>query len=370
VTPIRPLAREDLPQIAAIYGEFVEYAPASLPGLVAFFERLLFADPFADPEIPAWVYEDPDAGVIGLRCVHARRFLFEERPVRVASAGPMVVHPGHRRKGIATQLVARYFEGPQEISAGDRAIDAVHSVWERLGTVTWTAASLGWGFTLTPVGRAAATLGRRTARRDLPPGARPLSRLDALAGRRRAPAPESGTIEVLANRDLVGLLRRLDGQFPLRPDYDEAYLEWLFGTMELVNLGKLVRRLVRDDDGEPLGAYVMYVNPHWRAYVMQVAATQENAGLVLDHLLHDAAGHGAVEVQGRFEPHLIPHLRRRRCRLIHPDWAHVKTDDPVLRSAVLAGDALLSRLDGEWWMRPADVRTAEAIRLAESAAPG
>lgn len=101
---------------------------------------------------------------------------------------------------------------------------------------------------------------------------------------------------------------------------------------------------------------------------MQVAAAGDDVGPVLDHLMHDAACHGAVEVQGRFELHLVPQLRKRRCRLIHPDWAHVRTDDPTLRSAVLAGNSLLTRLDGEWWMRPASVRSDEALRLASPSA--
>ena len=137
------------------------------------------------------------------------------------------------------------------------------------------------------------------------------------------------------------------------PAYDDAYLSWLFAAMEVVNVGeRLVRRLVRADDGRPAGAYVMYLTPHSQAQVMQVAASGEDVGLVLDHLLQDAAAQGAVEVQGRFEAHLLPYLRSRWCRLVPAEWSTVQAREPALVGAVLSGRALLTRMDGEWWMRP------------------
>jgi hypothetical protein len=113
-----------------------------------------------------------------------------------------------------------------------------------------------------------------------------------------------------------------------------------------------VRRLVRGDDGRPAGSYVMYVAAHGIAEVIQLAAAEPDVELVLDHLIHDAVAGGAVEVRGRFEHHLLPALRRRRCRLVAIDWALLHARDPALLAAVHGGHALLTRLDGEWWLRP------------------
>jgi predicted N-acetyltransferase YhbS len=354
VTVIRPLEREDLPAVAALYAEFVGWDVAeTTPGLVDFFARTLLDHQYADPEIPAIVYEDRRDGVVGLMGSHPRPFVYGDRSVRVACSGPLLVAPAHRPRGVGALLLRKYLAGPQDMTANDRVIDQVHAMWERLGGVTDSAASIGWACVLAPVGFATGAVVRRVGGPDRPPGRALLSKLDAPARRRLCPEPGSGTVEPLANDALIDLLSGLERQFPLRPAYDEAFLAWLFGEMELVNVGdRLVRRLVRDDDGRPLGAYVMYVSERRTAELVQLAAAGDDVGLVLDHLMHDAAAQGAVEVRGRFEPHLVPHLRGRRVRLTYADWTIVQARDPELVGAVLAGRALLSRLDGEWWMRP------------------
>lgn len=350
MSAVRPLEPEDLPKVAEIYADFVEWDDEHVPATAEFFRRLVYEDPFADPEVPPLVYDDPEDGVVALRCVHHRPFVLGDRELRIACAGPMVVDSDHRGRGIATALLERYFDGPQDISSGDRAVDAVHSVWERRGT-THHAWSVGWSRVLAPAGLLAGAAARRRGMERTPAGGL-ISALETPLARRLEPEPPTGTTEPLTNQALIDLMPDLEEQFPLRPVYSDDYLTWLFEMMELVNLGRLVRRLVRDDDGRPAGSYVMYVNPQWRAHVIQVAAAGDDVGLVLDHLMHDAAKQGAVEVQGRAEAHLLPYLRERRMRIVWADWAHVKSDDPELVNTVLSGRAFLTRMEGEWWIRP------------------
>ena len=354
MTEIRALEPRDLPRVAALYAEFVGWDPAvDGPRLERFFERLMFDDPFLDPEIPALAFEDPEDGVVGFRAVHPRRFAYGDETIRVASAGTMVVDARHRRRGIARKLVERYFDGPQEMAASDRSGDVVHGVWERLGSALYTGGSIGWARVVAPGGKLARSLTRRLCDREVPPAGALLARLDAPARRRREPEPDSGSVEPLANEALIELLPTLARDFPLRPAYTEEYLAWLFSTMELANVGEqLVRSLVRADDGRPLGAYVMYLTPQATANVVQIVAARDDMGVVLDHLLHDAARRGAVEVEGRLEPYLIAHLRSRSARIEWIERANVQSQDAALVNTVLTGRSLLTRLDGEYWMRP------------------
>jgi GNAT superfamily N-acetyltransferase len=354
MTPIRPLERDDLPAVAALYADFMAWDhAATVPGLVDYFTRTLLEDPFADPDIPALVYEDAQDGVVGVIGSRVRRFADGDRAVRMACSGPLLAHPGHRRRGIGGLLLRRYLAGPQELTFNDRAIGSVHDMWTRLGGVVHTSASIGWARVLAPAGVVAGALARRIAGRDEPPGAALLARFDALAERRLLPQAPTGSIEPLSNEALLDLLTRLRRAFPLRPAYDEAYLTWLFGELEVASVGgRLVARLVRADDGRPIGSYLMYVAPRGLAQVVQVAAAGQDAGVVLDHLMRDAASEGAIEVRGRFDPHLLAALRTRRCRLIGADWTLLHSRDPSLLAAVLSGRALFTRLDGEWWMLP------------------
>lgn len=353
MTPIRPLERADLPAVAALYAEFVGWDPAkTVPGLSDFFARALLDHPFADPEIPALVYEDPDDGVIGVMGSHPRPFDFRDRTVKLAFTGPLIVAPAHRPRGIGALLLRRYVAGPQDMTANDRVLDQVHDMWDRLGGTTDSGRSIGWAYTLGPAGLAASAVARRASSRERAPAGGLFAGVDKLAARRRVPNP-AGSTDLLTDADLLELLDRLERPYPLRPAFNEDFLAFLRHEMGLVNVGQRVeRRLVRDADGKPIGAYVTYLTPGWLAEVVAILATSADAGHVLDHLLHDSATAGAVEVRGRFEPHTLQHLRTRRLRLTHTDWTIVQSKDQDLLATALSGRALFSRLDGEWWMRP------------------
>jgi hypothetical protein len=353
LSQVRPIDRDDLPTIASLYAELDGWRGGSTPGFISFFERTLLEQPHADPDIPSLVYEDPEDGVTAFIGSHVRRFAFGSRTLRLACFGPVIVRHAHRREGLATQLLRRFLEGPQDMTFNDRSIDQMHRIWTRLGATTDHVASTGWVRRLAPVGSAAFRVaGPRLVSGRVSAGPT-LSRLDAARVRRLNPRPSSGASEALTSDALVELIPRLQAQFRLRPAYDPIYLGWLFETMKLVDLGgRVVRRLVLADDGEPVGAYVMLVRSHGQAHVMQVAVEADQAGLVLDHLIHDAAEAGAVEVCGRAEAYLLPHLAARRCRLMPVEWAAVQAADPALVGAVHAGRALVTRMDGEWWMRP------------------
>jgi hypothetical protein len=268
----------------------------------------------------------------------------------VACDGPLIVHPDHRPRGVGALLLRAYLEGPQDLTADDRAIDQAYEMTRRLRGETHGVASIGWSHVIAPVPFAVTALGRRVGGERR--AAALVARAGALAQRRRGNPPE-GVVEPLRNEALIDLIERMRRPFPLRPSYDEAFLNWLFAEMASANVdGQLVRRLVRADDGRPLGSYVMYVAPQGIAEVIQLAAAEPDVPVVLDHLIHDASTGGAVEVRGRFEHHLLSALRRRRCRLVPIDWALLHSRDPELLAAVHGGRALLTRLDGEWWLRP------------------
>lgn len=350
MTPIRPLERGDLPAVAALYAELVKRDPAiPAPGFVDFFARTLLDQPSADPEIPSLVYEAPGDGVVGVIGSHVRRYVHGDSPVRLACSGPLIVKPEYRPRGIGALLLMRYVAGPQDLTVNDRVIDTVWPMWMRLGAVMDTAASIGWARALRPAGFVSDALTPRRLARRTPLGGSALSKL----GPRLCPKPDSGSSEPLADEALLDLMASLEKTLDLRPAYDEPFLSWLFQTMESVDIGdRFLRRLVRADDGRPVGAHLMYVQAHGAADVIQVFGADKDLGLVLDHLLHDATSAGAVKVRGRVEPGLLSHLLGRGCRLEGAEWVTVHAKDPLLTNAVLSGRALVSRMDGEWWMRP------------------
>jgi hypothetical protein len=259
---------------------------------------------------------------------------------------------------VGALLMRAHMRGAQEVSSTDGATATVREMWERLGGVTLPLASIGWTRVLRPARFAAAIAGRR---REHEPR-RSAAVLDVLAApvTRRAlrPSQPEGATEPLTTELLLELVER--GSWRLRPDYDLPYLEWLFARMEAVpERGELRRLAVRDERGEPLGWAVYYRCPGGISQVQQIAALGD-PGPVVDHVLWDASQDRSAAVQGRLEPALVPPLLDRRCVFRRTEWALVRADDPELLATIAAGDSLLTRMDGEWWMGPHLIPAAAA----------
>jgi hypothetical protein len=349
VTPIRPFERGDLDAVARLFEQVARSGAGSPPpGLAGEFERTVLDHPWADPELPSLVYEDGDSGVVGFLGSHPRRLRLGDRELRLGCSGQLVARPDFQRGGVGGLLLRRYLAGPQDLTITDGATDAVRAMWEGLGGRVNGLASVGWTRVFRPAGLATAMLRRR---RGGAARAASAARLPDLAAGRLAPGTPTASSERLEAGGLLEGLDRLARRFPLRPAYDEPFLGWLFRELEAVrSRGELVRRLVRTDDGRPAGWYVAYVPVGGVAQALQVAAPPAHAGMVLDELFHRAAAGGAVAVQGRLEPHLHEAVRERRCVLRRTEWALVHGDDAEALGAIAYGRALLTRMEGEWWM--------------------
>jgi len=351
---IRPLRHEDLPAVAALYAEIIRVDPSRpVPGYVSFFGRVFLDDPeLTDPELPTYVYEDGERGVVAVIGSNPRRYLFGEKRLRLACPGPLIVHPDFRPLGIGATLLRRFAAGVQEMSFDDRSVDRVHTMWRMLGANTDGLASIEWTRVLAPVGYATLRLARRATSRATPPGGALVARLSR-AGRAAPHPPTVGSSEPLEHGTLIELLERLRRQYPLRPDYTPGYLDSLFEVMAKTVLGDtVVRRVVRDERGRPVGAYVMILAAHGTAHVLNVMVAFQDARLVMDHLFHDAAAHGAVEVAGRCDMAIQAELAGLGCHLRQGEWASVHSTDSTLVGLALTSKALISRMEGEWWMRP------------------
>lgn len=355
MSPVRPLQRGDLPAVASLYEQVMRSGTRHAPaGLAPAFERTLLDHPWADPEIPSLVYEDGEGCIVGFIGSNVRRLKADGRSLRMGCSGPLVTDPAARTMAVGALLLAAYLRGPQDLSITDGATRTVQRIWERLGgqtahlrCVTWTRLFKPWQ------AGGDALLARRNATAWQRP-LRPLWRLLDAATRRVVRSAVSverpaTTAELLTPAALVEHAPAAPG--PLRPDYDETFLEWLFDEMaKVTRRGPLVRRLVRTRDGGVLGWYVAYLPPGQMGQVMQIAAPRGAVDPVVDHLFHDAQQSGVSALQGRLEPHLLEPLSQRRCILRRGERALVHSRDPELLAAIALGHAMLTRMEGEWWM--------------------
>lgn len=332
-------------------------APPTKPAR-GYLERTLLEYPWADSDIPSLVYEGADGEIVGFLGSHVRRLRVDGRTVRMACSGQLVAAPAARRRGVGALLMRRYLGGPQDLTITDGATDSVRRMWTGLGGQARVHASIGWTRVFLPGAASVSLLSRRNARaalkRSLRLVAPPLDTAVRAMFRRRSdilPAQPEADAETLTADALLTQMRDAPRSLRLHPDYDLEYLHWLFRELQAVDVrGMLMRCLVRDRRGRVAGWYLYYLLPGGIAQVLQVAAPNGDPGLVLDHLFWHAATGGAAAVQGRVEPELLGPLRARRCLLSGTEWALVHCEDQKVLSLLGSTQALLTRLDGEWWM--------------------
>lgn len=355
---IRPLERGDLPQVASLYEHVARSGSRTAPpDLAAYFEETFLDYPGADPEIPSLVYLDGDGRIAGFLGSSVRRLVFDGRPIRLGISGQLVTEPEARNRAAGMFLIKEYMSGPQDLTLTDTASETVRRIWEGLGGETSQLACVGWVRLFRPWRFGGDFLARPRQRGRLARAASPLwTALDAASTTvarsvLRPPSPD-GSAEELTPAAITEHLPALAKSYRLRPAYDERCAAWLLAALAAVKTrGSLVARLVRGRDGSVRGWYVYFLRRGGIAQVIQVVGGEREIEDTLDHLLHDACSRGASGIQGRVEAHLLEPLSRRRC-LFHASGylALLHSRDAELLHAIQSGRALLTRLEGEWWM--------------------
>src|SRR3954462_12807020 len=123
---IRPLARDDVPDVAALLRAHMPAPPAR--DLVRFLEATVFEDPWADPELPSLVAEHGGA-LAGLIARQPRRLELDGEPLYAACCSHLTVAPEHRTGALAARLARMALDGPQRLTYSDAASDLVVRLW-------------------------------------------------------------------------------------------------------------------------------------------------------------------------------------------------------------------------------------------------
>jgi hypothetical protein len=359
VSTVRILEPRDIPAAAELFARvYPEHRWRSRPKFESYMRAMLFENPWRDPELPSWVAEDGER-IAGWYAVMPRRMRLRGRPIRVAVACQYMVDPGRRQSLAALQLAKACLSGPQDLTLADGANDESRLMWTAIAGSAPLLNSLHWTRPLRPARYLLSLLERRAAwPAPLTRAARPLGTLaDAFAARlgpnRFLREPSDLADEPLDAPTMLAHLSEVLRGYALQPEYDEASLAWLLEeAARKTGHGSLRARAVRDGGGRLAGWYMHYVRAGGVSEVLQVAALDGSFYRVLQRLLADASRHGATAVHGRLEPRFARELSERHCWMrTDGTWTLVHSRDPEVMQAIHQGEAFLSRLEGEWWLR-------------------
>jgi hypothetical protein len=328
-----------------------------------YFTQIFLENPWRDYDAESLVHEEDDGKITGFLAVMARRMCFNGEDIQARIGSQFVVDPDSR--GLAgLKLMSAFLDGPQDLSISDQANAVGRQMWEGFGGATSVLYSMQWMYPLRPGQFVRSVM---TEKKVLPPFSprhqRPLlSRLfvpleralDALATpilRKLSVAAECRVIgEELTCETLLSCLAECAGKRSLRPAYDQRSLSWILQRADQMRRnGRLQKILVKTERQEVAGWYLYYLKTNGISEVVQLYANPRFAHAVLDHLFRHAESQGATALRGRLEPSLMQVFSEKHC-LFHcgPDWALFHSRRPELLCALHRGDALFSRLEGEW----------------------
>lgn len=356
---LRILAENDIPAVAALFGRvYPEHRWPSQAACESYFREMLFDNPWRDLQLPSWVVEE-NGRIAGFQAVVPRPMQFRGRPIRVAVSCQFMVDQDKRHSLTALQLAKACISGPQDLTLADGANNLSRRIWIGLGGTAPLLYNLHWVRPLRPARYVLSLLGERAAfLLPLTFAARPLAALaDALSARLRPNQLHREDTELAEDAlDPATMLAHLPDVMNgsvLLPTYEAHSLAWLLDQTRLKKRhGTLRARAVLDGERRLIGWYLYYVQAGRVSEVVQIAARDGWFDRVLQRLLADAWAHGAVAVRGRLEPRYAQELSDRHCWLRREGpctLVHSRHADIV--AAIQQGDAFLSRLEGEWWLR-------------------
>lgn len=365
---IRPMTADDVPLIprllATEQGPHAEPLPQMRATVEQLMPRLFLDTPHADPEMPGLVSVEDDGRLTGMIGRITRRMEFRGRPTRAAVSCELFVDPAHRAKMLGVKLLKQLMAGPQDLLFSDIANETSRKIWTGLGGAVASWYGLTWVKVLQPAQFALASqCDRRFGR--LAWSSRPLAALADRVLRRYSgeftqlgPEPNADS-EPQTPELFLELFPQFSAADDLRPVYDRETLDWIWQRLDfLYDAGPSEQRLVRSPRGEPLGWYVFQMTDTRIVRVSQIVALPKTIGLVLDHLLHEAARRGAVAVSGRVVPRFLQALTDRHC-IIRRRSSHtlIHSRDSQLLEAFATGRAFLSLFESEGpvqlWVKPA-----------------
>ena len=138
----------------------------------------------------------------------------------------------------------------------------------------------------------------------------------------------------------------------LLPAYTATSIRWLLEQVALKRDRGAVRGVALvDSRGMIAGWFIYLANRGGTGDVVQIVANDVSYPDVLAAMFHDARTQGVTALEGRASFGIAAALEPRfaRVRRAGP-WALVHSRRPEIIDAITSGDALLSRLEGEWWM--------------------
>jgi hypothetical protein len=366
---IRPFTQDDIPQVIDLHmrvfgvrGKSFQHSssPKLLQTYADHFEEIFFRNPWHDEALPSLVYQETTGRILGFLGVMPRPMLFNGQLIKAALSSQFIVAPESRYVGAL--LLKAFFSGPQDLSLTDEANSISRILWEKIGGTITMSYSVHWTRPLRPsrfaVSLLSSFIGENKPWSYLVSASVPICNLaDAIVVRKlpryfhiKVPQVSADNLKI---ENLLTYLSEFSSSRSLWPAYDDRSLKWLLNVIaEKESLGALRLMAVHNDKREMIGWYLYHLKPGGMSTALQIMARNNSMNEVLDHLFYDAWRQDSVAVSGRLDPKFVREISDKYCFFnCGRPWVLVHSHNPELLRTFRDGDAMLSKLEGEWCMR-------------------
>ncbi|MBW6423284.1 hypothetical protein KX729_17645 [Rhizobium sp. XQZ8] len=352
---VRDFERNDIEAVARLFQKTFRGSKTQSPALMAHLADVFFDHPWNEPDIRSKVFVEANGAITGFVGIFSSRLELEGRPLRAAFASSLMVENPKENPLAGARLVRAFLNGPQDISLTETANQTAMNLLQKSGNPLDPAYSLNWLRVLRPASTAVQLAERRVgAARILRPFGRVADRLMYFGRKVPFSSGENSKIKFKdVTPDVFGnALLSLKDLYPLRPRWDEASIRWFIEQAEQKrNFGYPEWRVGYSADNRPLAAYAYFTNPGGIGWVLQALSTPALTGDLVDDLFAHAYEMGTAALRGAAHPWLIPALMTRRSFFHSRSFYVAAARDKSLLEPIRSGQALVSGIAGEGWMR-------------------
>lgn len=319
--------------------------------------------PVCSLEIPSLVHVEDDETISGFLGVNVISMIYGDKSYRAAICGTFMVDSPEKRPMAGARLMKTLMTGNQDLTLSETASEKTAQMVKRLRGEILPLHSLDWFRVIRPAGLLVETASQKLApARWLTPAAKGIDGL--LRDRSKRPGLRWSIVndsalqstgfeisEIDASR-FTEHFERFTNHYEVRPDCaGDGFAHIFQEALEKPDYGEPVVAQVTARGGTPVGAVFYHVRPGGTAHVLQLLAQPGQEGAVLDTLVRDAAGRGAVALRGRLQPALLEAMLMRRIALLPIASSIAHSPIPDLHKAFTESKGFFNGLVGEKWSR-------------------
>ena len=280
-----------------------------------------------------------------------RKLVLNSQAILSASGAFMSVSRKAQGRGIATQLIERYLDGPQDISVVDRANDDFTRLFLKSGGKADFVNSLSWKYPLRPSLYAMTLAARRSSLiRNTKLLYKPAAALlDSFMPVKRSFSEYR--CETVDTEEFSTLAGQISCENVVSVEPGQISGNWLMGLLqEGCSAGDIHLKVVQDTSEVPVG-WCLYGIREGIAEILDVGFMEGREQETFFTLCSSLRQEGVAALSGRVFPSFFATLSNSGAFMkAGPSRVLFHTRDTLLQEQFTSGKTGFSRLAGEWWI--------------------